>query len=393
MKSQYENSQEPVESNISMIREDIHQDYKLVLKGNALIEARYGLSVTAQKLFLGLIARVDPTSSKLPAFKLSRKELQDMDIGVGKQTVYRNFTSACLELLGLRVSLVEKNLNTGEVEDTDINIFSRNTRKWKNGSREDLKEVEFRFTKDVEPYLRDFNSDIRYTKYLYRYIKGLPTSHSIRIYELLRRWRNIKETKPVISKLVDLADLREMLGIEPGKYKNFSNFKTRILEPAQEQIKENTDIRFEFKGESGSRGKKIERIRFEIYDNTETFEEINEDKVKTGVVVRDDVEIDPSVCEKLMLLFPELKDHDVRLYSLFETYDLAVLKEAINEYTFKISVGEAKDIRMPLKYFNGICSNKQSEFRALLEAEAAKNQRAETSNFDDRSWADGLELN
>ncbi|WP_257292947.1 replication initiation protein, partial [Endozoicomonas sp. ONNA1] len=161
MKSQDENNQEQVESSMSIIREDVEQDHKLVLKGNALIEARYGISVTAQKLFLGLIARVDPTASELPTFRLTKKDMHDLDIGVGKQTAYRNYTSACLELLGLRVSLVEKNMNTGEVEDTDINIFSRNTRRWNDASREELKEVEFRFTKDVEPYLRDFSSDIR----------------------------------------------------------------------------------------------------------------------------------------------------------------------------------------------------------------------------------------
>lgn len=259
--------EEQAESTMSIIREDV-KDYRLVLKGNALVEARYGLSVTAQKLFLGLIARIDPTNKTLPSFTLTRKELIEMEIGVGKQTAYRNFTGACKELLGLRVSLVVKNVKSGEVEETEINIFSRNTRTWKDNTRTDLRQVEFCFTSDVEPFLRDFSGDMRYTKFLYRHIKSLPTSHAIRIYELLRRWRNIRETKPVISRVVLLTDLRDMLGIDPDQYKNFSNFKTRILDPAQKQILKHTDIRFEFLGERGNEGKKIEVIRFSIYDNT-----------------------------------------------------------------------------------------------------------------------------
>ncbi|WP_419834806.1 RepB family plasmid replication initiator protein [Endozoicomonas atrinae] len=52
-----------------------------------------------------------------------------------------------------------------------------------------LKQVDFRFTDDVDPYLRDFSRDIHYTKYLYRFVRDLQSSHSIRIYELLRRLR------------------------------------------------------------------------------------------------------------------------------------------------------------------------------------------------------------
>ena len=379
--------QEQAESNRAIIRED-SQDHKLVLKGNALIEARYGLSVTAQKMFLGLIARVNPNSSELPTFKLSRKELLDMDIGVGKQTAYRNFTGACLELLGLRVSLVEKNLKTGEVEDTDINIFARNTRTWKDQDRKELKEVEFRFTRDVEPYLRDFSGDIRYTKYLYRHIKSLPTSHAIRIYELLRRWRNINEIRPVITKVVQLADLREMLGLDPDKYLNFSNFKTRILNPAQKQIEEHTDIRFAFDGEKGNRGKRIEKIRFEIYDNARAQPELVEenDSAINAVLVRDDVVIDPGVSDKLYGLFPELQQDQRAFLDLFETFSLPVLKESISDFTYAIVSGEAT-VKSRLNYFRGICKNKQKEYAAV---EAAKVKRGSGSRHDpnDTCWAE-----
>ena len=385
MKDKDNTDQEQAESSMAIIREDT-QDHKLVLKGNALIEARYGLSATAQKLFLGLVARVDPTSSKLPSFKLNRKELLGMDIGVGKQTAYRNFTGACLELLGLRVSLVEKNLKTGEVEDTDINIFSRNTRTWKDQGRKELKEVEFRFTQDVEPYLRDFSGDIHYTKYLYRHIKSLPTSHAIRIYELLRRWRNIKETKPVITRVVQLSDLREMLGLEPDKYRNFSNFKTRILSPAQKQIEEHTDIRFEFDGEKGNRGKRVETIRFEIYDNTHIeTEPLDETDAVNGILVRDDIEIDPGVSEKLYRLFPELENDQTKFYDLFETFSLPVLRESISDFTFAIVSGEVK-IKSKLSYFRGICKNKQKEY-AAIEAAEVKRSTSTMSDLYDTSWA------
>ncbi|WP_419834807.1 replication initiation protein [Endozoicomonas atrinae] len=124
---------------MSIIRDDSAQDQRLVLKGNALVEGRYKLSLIAQKMFIAMVSRVNPTDEKLPGFVLTREELLKMDIGVSKATAYRQFSDACIELLGLRVSVVERNLKTGEVDETDINIFSKNTRTWKDQSRTSLK--------------------------------------------------------------------------------------------------------------------------------------------------------------------------------------------------------------------------------------------------------------
>ena len=376
MSARSNTQQTEIESAMSIIRDDSAQDQRLVLKGNALVEGRYKLSLIAQKMFIAMVSRVNPTDEKLPGFVLTREELLKMDIGVSKATAYRQFSDACIELLGLRVSVVERNLKTGEVDETDINIFSKNTRTWKDQSRTSLKQVDFRFTDDVDPYLRDFSRDIHYTKYLYRFVRDLQSSHSIRIYELLRRWRNIKETKPVISKTVFLDDLREMLGVEPSAYPNYSNFKKRIIEPSQKQIEKSTDIRFSFTGVAGGRGRKITAIRFDIYENrvieAEAVDEVQE---VTGLVIPDGLEIDKSVQDKLTVLFPEElgSKNQQALYDLFETYDIPAIKESISDFMFATISKEIKS--SPYKYFLGICKNKQKEYSAVSTLEKQERER------------------
>lgn len=382
MSAQSKRSKIEIEPVMTIIKDDGTHDHRLVLKGNALIEARYSLSLTAQKLFLAMVARVNPTAKSLPGFTLTRDDLVKMDIGVGKTSAYRNFSDACVELLGLRVSVVERNLKTGEIDETDLNVFSRNTRTWKDKNRTALKKAYFRFTADVEPYLRDFSRDIHYTKFLYRYVRDLQTSHAIRIYELLRRWRSLKEVKPVISRNVSLEDLREMLGIEPSKYPNYGNFKQRILETAQKQICDATDIRFEFTGLTGGKGRKIVSVKFDIYDNKKVEPKVVEEDI-TGFVIPGNLEIDKGVKDKILALFPKEVGigNEQTLYDLFEAFDIPVLKESISDFMFTSISGQIKGDFY--KYFLGICKNKQREYSAILSLEKEDKAKREGTHSRD----------
>ncbi|MGR5897571.1 hypothetical protein ACT7C8_01455 [Bacillus cereus] len=67
----------------------------------------------------------------------------------------------------------------------------------------------------------------------------LKSIYSIRIYELLKQYENLKERTLSLETLRYYVDAIKI-------YPNYANFKQRILKPVQKELKNNTDISFEF---------------------------------------------------------------------------------------------------------------------------------------------------
>ena len=62
---------------------------------------------------------------------------------------------------------------------------------------------------------------------------------------------------------VSLDELKKQLMVENIKsYANYAEFKRKVLEVAKNEVKELTDIEFKF--ESITKGRKVEKIKFEI---------------------------------------------------------------------------------------------------------------------------------
>lgn len=397
-KSSFQNINE-VESYMSMIRDDVGQK-RVVLKGNALIDGRYRLDeswaggkhveVMGYKLLLSLIARVNPRSAGLPTFTLTQKDIVNMDIGVGKKTVYRRFSDECLKLLSLRISITERCLSTGRVVDKDINFFESNEKHWVDDSRTVLEKVQFTFTDAIKPYLNNLGRDMPYTSYLHHYVKQLSTLYAIRLYELLRRFRSMREKKPVITRNVDLVDLRECFEIPATKYKNFSNLKSGVLDPSIKQINKLTDIRVEYKGVSGNKGKKIQVVQFYIYKNKiDSFDE--DSQVEKSCLIPDNVDFDESLARRIFDVFSyDIQGNFNKVVELFIDYPLEILKESLSDFKF-----QSENNKITLKsstkwaYFRGICHNKN---KGLFESKGGSSGEDQGRDPTDRSWADGLNL-
>ena len=95
-----------------------------------------------------------------------------------------------------------------------------------------------------------------FTSYYLKNIAQLKSSFSIRIYELLKQYENIK------IRVFTLSELRYQLGIEESKYKLYGHFKTKILSVAQKELSEKTDISFQFR--EIKEGRKVSSLEFSI---------------------------------------------------------------------------------------------------------------------------------
>src|SRR5699024_1404752 len=83
----------------------------------------------------------------------------------------------------------------------------------------------------------------------------LKSGYSIRMYEILKKWQKVKQIE------IDLKKLRKMTGVY-NKYKEYHNFKKRVLNPSKKEINDKTDINFHFK--EIKKGRKVVSICFFI---------------------------------------------------------------------------------------------------------------------------------
>ncbi len=92
-------------------------------------------------------------------------------------------------------------------------------------------------------------------------IAGLKSKYSIVLYELLRDYLH----SPTFPQLT-VTELKELLGIGKGKYKEFFDFKKRVLDKAIKEINKKTDIicTYELIKTSGNR---YSHIKFKVEKN------------------------------------------------------------------------------------------------------------------------------
>lgn len=108
---------------------------------------------------------------------------------------------------------------------------------------------------DMVPYL--FNLQEKFVAYGLYNVLAMKSQYSIRIYELIKSYSFQK------TKTFDIDELKVLLMVENVKsYVNFKDFRRYVLEPAQKEINELTDIFITY--ETITKGRKVVKIKFDI---------------------------------------------------------------------------------------------------------------------------------
>ena len=219
-------------------------DENKITKANALIEARYKLTLQEQRLILAYISLLSPEDEDFPTVEIRVKdliqllELEDHD--------YYDKIKETLERLRSRVLKIRKPdgyLITGWISSAEY--FDKEGK------------VELTLDPKLKPYLLKLKE--AFTTYALRNILKLRSSYAIRLYELLKQYQNIGRRRFTIE------ELRRLLGIEPHEYARYNDFKRRVILQAQRELKEKTDIYFDFR--EIKRGRKVVELEFTILEN------------------------------------------------------------------------------------------------------------------------------
>ena len=120
--------------------------------------------------------------------------------------------------------------------------------------------ITFKVEEDIKPFILDLTSN--FTQYYFENIARLKSNFSIRIYELLKQYEKIGNRK------ISVLALRHFLNVSDDKYRLYGDFKRKTIFIAQKELKEKTDIYFEF--EEIKLGNKVIEINFSILQNKKT---------------------------------------------------------------------------------------------------------------------------
>lgn len=217
----------------------------MVRKDNALTRAAYTLSLAEHRLILLAVADANGQADILKDMTVYAEDYAER-FKVTRQAAYMALHDATKQLFERKFSYVEQAPNGATRQ-----VVSRWIQRVQYGESEGL--VNLRFADDVIPLLTDLQE--RFTQYALSHVAGLTSTYAVRLYEVLMSWRGTGKT-PVI----ELAELRRLLGIEPDEYPRMTDFKRWALDVAIKQVNEHSDIVAEY--EQHKRGRTITGFTF-----------------------------------------------------------------------------------------------------------------------------------
>lgn len=222
----------------------------LVVKDNRLIQnvsrRKYELSVLEQKVLGFIISLIKPpqNAAEEPQYKYS------FDVRLFCKVCGINYDSG-KNYFNVKAALQKLSDNSFWIREGDDEVLLR----WIESVRITKKsgKVTIRFSDEIAPYLFDMQE--KFTQYELYQTLALKGTYSIALYELLKS----HSFKGNIT--IPMTDIRTYLCIA-DKYKDYRDFKKRVIEPSVSEINKYTDLNV--KWEPYKQGRSYVAITFYI---------------------------------------------------------------------------------------------------------------------------------
>ena len=226
-----------------------------VVKHNDLVKARSNLSKIEHRVIAMLIAQLDREDE---SFDLQRIHIRDIieKSGSSSQDLYSRGKEICQRLLNQQIHIQTE-------EDDGQRVYEGYNALDKIRYAEGDGYIEARFNDSMKPFLLELKR--RFTIYQLEAFMQLGSRYSMRVYELLKMREDLRWLR------MRVENLRKLLSCE-DKYSRFGDFRRRVIERAQSEINETTDISFTYKVER--EGQSPVRVNFMIEPESEARPEI-----------------------------------------------------------------------------------------------------------------------
>lgn len=279
----------------------VNYELATVKKANSLVEASYKLSVNEQKLILMLTSSIRTEDKDFQTYVIAVKDLAKA-LKLKRCNIYDRVEELVSGLVQKTLTLERVVFVKNKPHDRTLKVNWLSSAEYFHGEG----KVELCFDPKLKPYLLNLNKC--FTTYKFREITQLKSNFSIRIYELLKQYENLE------SRQFELDELKGILGLSIDQYTPYYNFKVRILQVAQKELREKTSISFEF--EEIKVGRKVGKIRFLIKkQQIPEIENISISDIRDIISKEEEPEID-----KLLLMLPEQYREKASIRKLLEAY-------------------------------------------------------------------------
>jgi plasmid replication initiation protein len=145
----------------------------------------------------------------------------------GDKDIYTKLEQAAEELLG-------KILKLRKGEDRECFAWLSYA-KYRHGDG----VIIIRFDKSLKPHLLQLKS--HFTRYQLNTVVKFKSQYSIRLYELLKEFEYLGHGKS-FYRIIAIEELKELMGIKEGEYERIGNLKSRLIDPAVNEISTYSDI-------------------------------------------------------------------------------------------------------------------------------------------------------
>ncbi len=253
-----------------------------VYKSSEMVQrGRMNLSLQEQRCVLFAISHIKPGDDVFKEYKIDLKLFYEV-FGIRDQSYTR--------LKELLRSLDSKSWIIPLASDPNTDCYVH----WFSTLRTNKKSgiVTVKFHEDMMPYLLNLAETGRYyTHYELRFVLPMTSQYSIQLYELLKSYQR--------------NNIRWHFGIEELKaklcctnYKNFANFRIRVLEPALAEINKFGDFWVSYEVKKKGQGGRISEIEFLMRRKTdnEITEALYQGSIALdgqGLVLPEDLKVTP----------------------------------------------------------------------------------------------------
>lgn len=231
-------------------------DDALVTQGNQLIEGSYDINLTEIRLLWLALTKIQSKSAKTSAeIVLTASEYSNM-YGI-------NMSNSAHQLKSVSETLGSKPIITYDWNDKKSRV-DKVIRYWFSSIRYGANQgadVTLRFSDEVSPFLYELKNE--FTQMSVFNMANLDTPFAFRLYSWLSRYKNLDKYKKnggvITTEPISLEWMKDRAGLV-NKYKDFKNFRVRVLDPAVEVINRTTDLSVKY--ETVNAGKKVTDITF-----------------------------------------------------------------------------------------------------------------------------------
>ncbi len=228
---------------------------QLVILKNAVAMAKYDLSRNQQKVFLevAMLAKNNPEEK---FYKLYIREFLK-NIGVSTNDT-AELKREIEEMRNITIH-IPKTKRGGELKANffaSVEIFENQSSRF----------IEIELSEKLKPYFIEI-AEGEFFHYQIENTRVLKSNHSIRMYLYLKAWRWAGKAT------IRYDELRGILGVKEGDYKLFGDFKRRVLDKCQDELKQRTDIAFDYiliRERPNNPNTPVHKISFTVKDNGKT---------------------------------------------------------------------------------------------------------------------------